>query len=170
MADETPQAPWPRPTVLEQSTQAAHEVADNLAEKADRAKEVAAEQTAGLRRDPASAAIVAQLTRQTELLAEIAQAGERREKPAPGIWHLPFTTHVRIRAMQFNVSRNGAGTLDIALRVGANDVVKWRVASIIQLDNLYITVDRGQQVDVIDLATGAPVADLLDAWITGYPE
>lgn len=147
MADETPQAPWPRPTVLEQSTEAAGEVADRLAEQTDRAKEVAAEQTAGLRRDPASAAIVAQLVRQTELLGQIAEAGERKEAPAPGQFRTPFVLHVRIRATKWILTVATAGKY--TLRNGAN-----LIASVITNGpetkdiDIPVTIERGTDVAV----------------------
>lgn len=165
MAD-TPQAEWPRPTVLQQSTEAAQEVADNLADKAERAKEVAAEQTAGLRRDPASAAIVAQLQRQTELLVQIAEAGERKEAPAPGQFRTPFTSHVRVRATKWILSVSGACV--VQLTSGALPILTVQLAAADTREfPIPVTLDRGTNV-AVTVVSGA--GTIVDSVINGYPE
>lgn len=165
MADDTPQTEWPRPTVLEQSTAAANEAADTLADKADRAKEVAAEQTAGLRRDPASAAIVAQLTRQTELLVQIAEAGERKEAPAPGQFRTPFVSHVRVRATDWIIAVDGAAVIQLVSGALPIITVEFPAADT-RVIPIPVTFDRGTNVAVT--ATGA--GTVVDSVINGYPE
>lgn len=165
MADDTPQSEWPRPTVLQQSTEAAKEAGETIAEQASRAKEIAAEQTAGLRRDPASAAIVAQLTRQTELLVQIAEAGERKEAPAPGQFRTPFVSHVRVRGTDWIIAVDGACVVELVSGALPILTVEFPQADT-RVIPIPVTFDRGTNV----AATATGVGAIVDSVINGYPE
>lgn len=120
--------------------------------------------------NPATTALLQELSAIRMLLAEIRSNAERQEVPAPGMFRIPMQTHVRIRSESVLVFPAVAGTYSI--QVGTDKRVTFKCAADGMLFMpLRVTFERGIRVAIVD-STGAEAAatDILDSFILGYPE
>lgn len=125
--------------------------------------------------NPATSALLQELSGIRMLLQEIRSNAERNEVPAPSAFHFfpqAWLSHVRLRTT--NIVICPAAATSFGIKVGTN--IAYRVAGATGAIALAteITIERGTTVELIDLTTGLPIPDdlsqALDAYILGYPE
>lgn len=125
--------------------------------------------------NPATSALIQELSAIRALLQEIRSNAERQEVPAPSAFHFfpqPWLSHVRLRTT--NIVICPAAAVAVGVKIGTN--VAYRVAGASGAIGLSteITIERGTTVELINLTTGLPIPDdlslMLDAYILGYPE
>ncbi len=123
--------------------------------------------------NPATTALLMELQRNRTAMEGIRQTLERREQESPGSVHFfpaSYQSSVRLRVTHIVIAC-GTAAESIGVKVGTNIVFRLHttVGGVITLP-AEITLDRGVEISLVDLATGGAPATTLDAFIFFYPD
>ena len=129
-------------------------------------------------RNPATSVIVAALGAVRAAVDSVALTLQRFEsRQSPGMFKIhpePFRSSERLRTTLLVIESGATSSLTHA--AGVNLVLGSKVIATLRVainHNEYVlpaTFDRGQEIQLIDVATGVSPTEILDAFLIGYTE
>lgn len=118
--------------------------------------------------NPSTAMIVDELRKVRKVIEE---QSERRETPAPAQIRLPYSGHTRLRVVTWHLHPAAAGTYALLVGADKKSTLKAPVDGCIP-EPLPITIEGGNNISVIDNATGQPVTvvQVADSFLMAFTE